>query len=132
MDIKELRDYTGLSQKQFAEKFSIPISTLRKWEQGESRPAAYLIRLLSDLIPVETKDLRKIVSRDGKNFYFNEAAGIIYDSSGTGIKINTDLKGVKEENLPLYVQDLFESYYEILGKFDRDCEYDKKDDIIWS
>lgn len=132
MDIKELRDYTGLSQKQFAEKFSIPISTLRKWEQGESRPAAYLIRLLSDLIPVDTKDLRKIVSRDGKNFYFNETAGIIYDSTGTGIKINTDLKGVKEENLPLYVQDLFESYYEILGKFDRDCEYDKKDDIIWS
>ena len=131
MDIREIRDFTGLSQTQFAKKFSIPISTLRKWEQRDSTPASYFVKLLSAAIPIDKRDMRKITSRDGTNYYYNQTAEIIYDSTGTGIKINADLKGVKEENLPLYVQDLFESYYEIVEKFNRDCEYDKKDDIIW-
>jgi hypothetical protein len=27
---------------------------------------------------------------------------------------------------------LFEAYYEIQDKFDRDCRFDKTEDIIWS
>ena len=44
LDIKELRDSTGMTQKEFASKYGIPISTLRKWEQGESSPAPYDIK----------------------------------------------------------------------------------------
>ena len=132
MTIRELRDSTGLSQKQFADRFSIPVSTLRKWEQGESKPAAYLLKLLAEMIPVDNNSLKTIVDREGNRYFYNELSGIITDASGRKIKIETDLEGVKAENLPLYVHDLFESYYEMLDKFDRDCEYDKKVDIIWS
>ena len=33
---------------------------------------------------------------------------------------------LKEKNLSLYVADLFESYYEIVDKFNRDCRLDKQ------
>ena len=52
MDIREIRDFTGLSQTQFAKKFSIPVSTLRKWEQRDSTPASYFVKLLSAAIPI--------------------------------------------------------------------------------
>ena len=32
MEIKEIRDITGLTQRQFAEKYNIPFSTYQKWE----------------------------------------------------------------------------------------------------
>lgn len=32
MEIKEIRALTGLNQRQFAEKYHIPITTYRKWE----------------------------------------------------------------------------------------------------
>ena len=68
----------------------------------------------------------------GKIYYYNREAGYLIDSIGTKIKIGEDLDGVKEKNLSLYVADLFESYYEIVDKFNRDCRLDKTEDIIWS
>ena len=50
IDIKELRDSTGMTQKEFASRYGIPISTLRKWEQGESSPAPYVAALLAELV----------------------------------------------------------------------------------
>lgn len=61
-----------------------------------------------------------------------ETLGYLIDSIGTKIQIGEDLNGVKEKNLSLYVADLFESYYEIVDKFNRDCRLDKTEDIIWS
>ena len=130
--LKELRNKTGLSQKQFAERFGIPLSTLRKWEQGESRPADYVIQMLADRIPGPDAGIKVIKCHNGEKYYYNELLRTISDSTGVKIVIHTDLNGVKEENLPLYVKDLFESYYYILEKFDRDCTYDKSDGIIWS
>lgn len=43
-----------------------------------------------------------------------------------------NLDGVKEQNLRLYLQELFEDFYEIQEKFNRDCRYDKEDDILWT
>ena len=51
IDIKELRDSTGMTQKEFASRYGIPISTLRKWEQGESSPAPYVAALLARTLP---------------------------------------------------------------------------------
>jgi len=45
--IRELRDITGLSQRDFAAKYDIPLSTLRKWEQGNATPAQYVVRLIA-------------------------------------------------------------------------------------
>ena len=44
--IKELRKQFGLTRQQFCELLDIPYKTLQKWELGERRPPAYLIKLI--------------------------------------------------------------------------------------
>ena len=127
MNIKEIRNTTGLSQRSFSKMFNIPISTLQKWEQGESSPTPYIIKLIANQLPIDNDNMC-----NGKIYYYNRDAGYLIDSIGTKIKIGEDLDGVKEKNLSLYVADLFESYYEIVDKFNRDCRLDKTEDIIWS
>ena len=105
MNIKEIRNTTGLSQRSFSKMFNIPI---------------------------DNDNMCKIEDNNGKIYYYNRDAGYLIDSIGTKIKIGEDLDGVKEKNLSLYVADLFESYYEIVDKFNRDCRLDKTEDIIWS
>ncbi len=38
VDIKSLREQTGLSQEQFAATFGLDVATVRNWEQGRSSP----------------------------------------------------------------------------------------------
>lgn len=128
--IKELRAATGLTQIEFSKNFGIPVSTLRKWEQGEARPAPYVINLLSRQIPMGNSSTIVISSAD-KKYYYNPVEKSISDAVGNKIFISEDLEGVKKENLPLYVNDLFEDFYVIQEKFNSDCRYDKKEDIIW-
>lgn len=45
-DIRELRKAYGLTQEGFAKKFGIPVSTLRKWEQGVNAPSTAVSSLL--------------------------------------------------------------------------------------
>ena len=35
MSVKEIRKKTGLSQREFAEKYQIPLQTLKQWESDE-------------------------------------------------------------------------------------------------
>lgn len=44
--IRNLRKDTGLSQYAFADKYNIPIGTLRDWEQGRRECPGYVIELL--------------------------------------------------------------------------------------
>lgn len=37
-EIKDIRAFLGLTQKEFAEKYHIPLGTLRYWEQGRKMP----------------------------------------------------------------------------------------------
>jgi transcriptional regulator with XRE-family HTH domain len=37
-EIKEFRDRLGLTQKQFAGQFGIPLGTIRRWEQEQNTP----------------------------------------------------------------------------------------------
>lgn len=131
-EIRELRNRTNLSQTKFAEYFDIPVSTLRKWEQSEAVPARYLLTLLAKQIPAASDNLEKIETRDGKTYYYDRIAKTLSDSLGNRIFIQEELEGVKRQNLPLYVKDLFEDFYEIQEKFNSDCRYDKKEDFIWS
>jgi hypothetical protein len=57
---------------------------------------------------------------------------MVSDGRGNCILIREDLEGVKEQNLALYLTDLFKGFYEIQDKFDRDCKYDKEEDILWT
>lgn len=38
VDVKELRERLGLTQKEFADKFKLSLSTIQNWEQGENNP----------------------------------------------------------------------------------------------
>jgi DNA-binding transcriptional regulator YiaG len=44
--VKRLRARYNLTQLEFAEKFGIPLATLRKWEQGQRKPSSAATALL--------------------------------------------------------------------------------------
>ena len=52
MEIRKLRKLTGMTQKQFSDKYGIPISTLKHWEYGDRECPKYLI----DLLEYKVKD----------------------------------------------------------------------------
>lgn len=49
MDIKSLRHATELSQREFSDRFGIPLGTLRNWEQGISKPPEYVFSTVAYL-----------------------------------------------------------------------------------
>ncbi len=130
--IRELRDKTGMTQKAFAEMYRIPVSTLRKWEQGEASPPPYVIDLIARTIPGTNSSLRIIKGREGDIYYYDRSKRQVSDVTGNWIFVREDLEGVKEPNLGIYLHDLYEDFYEIQERFNNDCRLDKTEDIIWS
>lgn len=53
IDVAALRKSQGLSQSRFAARYSLPVSTIRDWEQGRRRPdrAAFLFLRLIEAEP---------------------------------------------------------------------------------
>ena len=45
--IKELRESTGMSRKDFSEHTGIPVRTLEDWEAGRRTPPDYIPRLIA-------------------------------------------------------------------------------------
>lgn len=45
--IKELRESTGMSRRQFSDHTGIPVRTLEDWEAGRRTPPEYVPRLLA-------------------------------------------------------------------------------------
>ena len=54
-EIKRIRKMSGLSRKDFAERYKIPIRTLEKWERQESNPAEYVVLLLERAVREDFK-----------------------------------------------------------------------------
>lgn len=54
MCIKELREKSGMSQREFAEYFGIPIRTIQCWEIGQRKPPDYIPKLLERIWNLET------------------------------------------------------------------------------
>lgn len=48
--VSDMRKTTGMSQREFAELFGIPVRTLQQWEQGKSAPSPYLITMMEKLL----------------------------------------------------------------------------------
>ena len=44
--LKAMRKECGMTQKEFAEYFGIPVRTLQDWERGVRHMPSYLLRLL--------------------------------------------------------------------------------------
>ena len=53
MTILELRQKTGLSQSQFAERFHLNVRTVQTWEQGTRKTPDYVIWLIARVIELE-------------------------------------------------------------------------------
>ena len=130
-NVKEIREVTGLSQKAFAELYGIPLSTLRNWEQGTNSPAPYVLGLISRTLPCMNSTLKEMQGKNGRSYYYDKNQNCVLDINGNRIYVKEKLEDIKTQNLALYLDDLFERFYEIQEKFDRDCKYDKEEDIFW-
>jgi putative transcriptional regulator len=49
VDIKAIRERTGLSQEEFALRYGLEVASLRNWEQGRTQPEA-AVRVLFRVI----------------------------------------------------------------------------------
>ena len=45
--IKEIRERTGLSRRDFCEKYGIPYQTMTDWELGHRTPPEYLVKFMA-------------------------------------------------------------------------------------
>lgn len=46
MTVKELREVSGMTQKEFAEYFGIPKRTVEDWEEGKAKCKPYILELM--------------------------------------------------------------------------------------
>ena len=81
-DFKSAREAAGLGQKEFAEKIDVPLSTYRKWEQGNSSPCCeYALKSIIEKIQSITKH--------------NEVGGKVLDTTVSGSLDSTDCSATK-------------------------------------
>ena len=70
--IKNLRESTGMSRKEFSEHTGIPVRTLEDWEAGRRTPPEYIPRLIEyqlkyeELVKKGKKGRTKISSTNRK------------------------------------------------------------------
>ena len=55
--LKKVRLETGMTQKEFAKYFHIPLRTYEQWERGKREMPEYTLRLLLYKIPVSYNNL---------------------------------------------------------------------------
>lgn len=68
MTIKELRKVSGLGQTAFAERYEIPIRTLRSWEYGERETMRYTINMLINILTLEGKMMLYTANKETGDF----------------------------------------------------------------
>ena len=51
--MKEFRESIGMSQKEFAEYFRLPIRTLQEWEQERRNPPVYVLEMIKRIWKLE-------------------------------------------------------------------------------
>lgn len=53
MNVKEIREKTGLSQQKFAERYGIPVGTIHHWEAGDREAPEYVTEMLAEIVALE-------------------------------------------------------------------------------
>jgi len=56
-DIQSLRAKSKLTQKDFSQKYGIPLRTLQKWERNGSEPPEYIPKLIERVMLLENTEL---------------------------------------------------------------------------
>ena len=128
--IKELRSITNLSQSQFAKRFSIPVSTLRKWEQMESKPPLYFVILLEKEIGSKSKSDR-ILKTANNEFFIDYDKKTISDKFGNTLPFEGDISSISDNFLLFGIEPFFEKYYRLvknMNKFIYDASSEEKTD----
>ena len=105
--LKELRNHTGLNQRQFAEYFGIPLRTLEDWEAGRSRIPSYLFRLMVYRVNIEFA-----------KFKTNRNVNIIKDLNGNKIVLINDIifkgkRSVDWDDVKEYLKRYVGEFYKI-------------------
>ena len=104
--IKELRESTGMSRKEFSVHTGIPVRTLEDWEAGRRTPPDYVPRLLAYQIKIEEIFAGKV----------KRNVSVILDADGNKIVVINDIvfKGKRsisweevEKYLNRYVGDIY-------------------------
>lgn len=88
--LQEARKQANLTQKQFADKYQIPIRTLQSWENQERTPPEYVLNALLRCLTVDyATKLKKIPTEEGKKYALTYVDGSLLS--------NDDLKFALDE-----------------------------------
>ena len=55
LDFHEIRMLSGLTQKEFSERYNIPKRSIENWDAGSRNPPDYLIELLERIVKEDIK-----------------------------------------------------------------------------
>ena len=64
MEIKELRESTGMNRKEFCEYFEIPYRTVTEWERGTRKMPDYVLRLLAYRVRMDNLIVKEDVNEE--------------------------------------------------------------------
>ncbi|MCR4608431.1 MAG: helix-turn-helix domain-containing protein [Eubacterium sp.] len=108
--IKELREGTGMSRKEFSEHTGIPVRTLEDWEAGRRTPPEYLPRLIAYQLKFEGFFAQKEKSTD--------KISIITDPDGKKIVLINDIlfksrRSIDWDEIEKILKKYIGEYYEI-------------------
>lgn len=147
--ISYYRSELGMTQKEFAHEFSIPIGTVRNWEQGISSPPSYVFNMLEriiwrdSMINTETLKLMVIIKEladKTKNGYqafkpnlvkgkdVNDSEKIIYDMS---TMVDGSAKIVLDMAFDVDCIDVVSYYDNLLSSEQAEIRYRNEDDYEW-
>ena len=125
MKIKELREYTKLSQKAFGKKFKIPYRSIQNWEGGQSEPPPYIPEMIQRLIILE-EDLEAL--KAGQMTIETDPKQDPQQQQPKKEESNTNM--VQESQQLTTDQEIIQDVWEYLDDADlscEDCKYHKGD-----
>ena len=109
--IKELRENTGMSRKEFSEHTGIPVRTLEDWEAGRRTPPEYIPRLL--VYQIRFADSYTIKEKSTDKIH------IITDPDGKKIVLINDIRfksrrSIDQDEIEQILKKYVGEYYEIV------------------
>ena len=131
MTIRDIRKKQGLTQQQFSEKYSIPLPTLRHWEQNVTTPPGYFLALFERTLSGSEEESFFVQGKNNERYIYFPESKVVTDTEGNRLEVSEDLRKVKKENLRLYLTEMFEELYKSKSRFERLCKRDQESDIIW-
>lgn len=109
--IKELRERTGMTRKEFSEHTGIPVRTLEDWEAGRRTPPDYIPRLIAYQLKLEQIVITNETS--------SGRVSIVSDPDGKKVVLINDVRfksrrGIDWNEIEKYLKQYIGECYEIL------------------